>query len=83
MRVVNEILTVLEDGEWHGYKEFLTRFFSRLNIGFVFKLFVAFKFLAEYGFIEVDEKGLKARLAPRYQTFLKEIKELERADVRA
>lgn len=72
MKSVDDVLELLEDGEWHS----LEKVMQQLKLD-DFKAGIIFDFLAEYGFIEIDEKGIKGKLVPSFQTFLREIKILE------
>ena len=61
LKVIDEVLAVFEDGEWHSLVE------ERQVKLDDFKAALIFEFLAEYGFIEIDKKGMKGRLSPDYQ----------------
>jgi len=63
------VLSCFENGGWYNREELARQ--VKLD---EFKVAIIFEFLAEYGFIELDEKGIKGRLSPRYQTFLKQLK---------
>lgn len=60
LRMIDEVLAVFEDGEWHSLVE------ERQVKLDEFKVTI-FEFLVEYGFIEIDKKGMKGRLSPDYQ----------------
>jgi DNA-binding IclR family transcriptional regulator len=68
MPVIDEVLMLLEDGEWHHLKEILDK--SGLA---EFKLSMVLKFLAEYSFIEVEERSGTVRATPEFVQFLEEI----------
>jgi len=71
--VVDEILKLLEDGEWHDLNEIIEK--SRLR---KFKAEVITNFLAEYAFIQLDKERQRARLTPPALSFLEEIQRVEK-----
>ena len=72
MPKVDDILELLENGEWHDLKEIERKAkLQDLNITSVAK------FLAQYNFIKLDKEGKKAKLDPSTQDFLKKIRQLE------
>jgi len=68
---ISAALSCFENGEWHNLEE-LAR---QVNLN-EFKAAIIFEFLAEYGFSEIDPKGINGRLSPTYQTFLKQLRAL-------
>jgi len=66
-----EALSCFENGEWHNLEELI----RQINLH-EFKAAIIFEFLAEHEFIELDPKGIKGRLSPKYQTFLKQLRAL-------
>jgi len=62
------VLSCFENGEWYNLEELVQQI--KLH---EFKAAILFEFLAKHGFIEIDEKGIKGRLSPQYQTFLKQL----------
>ena len=66
-------ISCFENGEWHNLEELAQQI--KLD---EFKVAIIFEFLAEYGFIELDEKGIKGRVSPPYQTFLNQPKSLSK-----
>lgn len=67
--VADEILHVLENGEWHSLYEISER--THLS---VFKLELLAKFLAEYNFIELDKRKQRTKLTPPLVSFIRKIK---------
>lgn len=65
---ISAALSYFENGGWKNLEELVQQF--KLN---EFKAAILFEFLAEHGFIELDKKGKKGRLSPKYQTFLKQL----------
>ena len=69
MKVIDEILAALEDGQWHSIEDVQRQVkLDPENVGLIWK------FLEEYGFVEVDMKEKKGKLTPQVQSFLKELK---------
>jgi len=64
-------LSCFENGEWCNLEELVRQF--KLD---EFKVAIIFEFLAEYGFIELDKKGINGRLSPVYQSFLNQLRAL-------
>ena len=72
MPKVDDILELLENGEWHDLKEIERKAqLQDLDIASVTK------FLAQYHFIRLDKEGKKAKLDSSTQDFLKKIRRLE------
>ena len=78
LHVVNVILDLLEDGKWHGLAEISDK--SGLH---EFKLEIVTNFLSEYDFTDLNEEKRKVRLATSVVDFLKKIKHVEKARLRA
>lgn len=65
---IDEILMMLKDGNWHELSEIAKECSSnKLGVRMVIS------FLSKYDFIELDEKGRKARLRPLMLEFINEI----------
>jgi len=81
LKVIDEVLRILADGEWHNLNEISTKKpLLKLSTG---KLLQVLEFLAEYEFLELspDPKHIvEAKLTPLVQQFIKEIKWIERAE---
>lgn len=75
MSVIDEILWLLRDGEWHNLDEII-EYISMSE----FKVEIAVNFLGEYDFIQVDEKAKKVRLQPSILEFVKNIQQIEREE---
>ncbi len=71
MWIIDEILMLLKDGEWHEIKEIRNR--SPLN---EFRMDVIIRFLEEYSFVTLDEKRQKAKLHPLMINFVEEVQRL-------
>jgi hypothetical protein len=75
MSVIDEVLWLLRDGEWHNLKEITE------NIALSkFKVEIAINFLGEYDFIQLNEKEEKIRLQPSILKFLKNIQRIEKEE---
>lgn len=72
MPVIDEILNVLKNGEWHGLVEISEK--TGLN-GLKVKLVT--NFLAEYNFIELDAKEKRTRLTSELLNFIRKIQSVE------
>lgn len=72
---IDDILELLNNGEWHGLKEIADRI--RLN---EFKVELITSFLAEYDFLEFNKKEKRIKLSPQLLHFLKKIEEVEREE---
>jgi len=59
--MIEKIVGLLEDGDWHTFKEIKERF--DLSEA---KLREILEFLEEFGFLKMDEKGKKAKLDPAF-----------------
>jgi DNA-binding IclR family transcriptional regulator len=70
--VIDEILELLKNGEWHELKEIAEK--TRLQD---LKVQLITTFLAEYDFLEFDKKYRKIRLSPQLQLFLKKLERVE------
>jgi len=69
---VDDILRLLENGEWHDLKEIEKK--TQLHDLHIMSIT---KFLAQYNFIKLDKEGKKAKLGPSMQDFLKKIRQIE------
>jgi DNA-binding transcriptional ArsR family regulator len=74
--VADEILQLLRDGEWHCLRDIVKKISESES-----KVEITIGFLSEYGFIEVNKEGQKARLRPLMIEFLDEIQRLEKEQV--
>ena len=72
MPKVEDILELLENGEWHDLKEMERK--TRLQD---LDIKSVTKFLVQYNFIKLDKEGKKAKLDSSTQDFLKKIRQLE------
>ena len=72
MPKVEDILELLENGEWHDLKEIERK--TRLQD---LDIKSVTKFLAQYNFIKLDKEGKKAKLDSSTKDFLKKIRQLE------
>jgi len=70
---IDEILSMLQNGEWHRLKEIADK--TRLH---EFKVELITSFLAEYDFLEFDKKEKKIKLSPQLLLFLKKIESIDR-----
>jgi DNA-binding IclR family transcriptional regulator len=71
--VADEILRLLKDGKWHDLKAIAEKCSKPEP-----KVKITISFLSEYGFIEMNKKGRKARLCPLMLEFFDEIQHLEK-----
>ena len=71
---IDNILKILENGEWHDLKEIEQVQLPEEDIKRVAV------FLAKYSFIEIDNKGKKARITSSTLNFLKKIDQLDDKD---
>ncbi len=69
MWVIDEILMLLRDGNWHDLSQIVEK--SSLN---ELKVEMIVSFLSEYDFIDWNRKGGKARLRPLMLEFMNEIR---------
>jgi DNA-binding IclR family transcriptional regulator len=67
---VEEIFDTLKNGKWHDFMEI-----SEKTRWSMVKLKMLTNFLAEYEFIELDERKQRTRLTPSVLIFLKKIQE--------
>lgn len=70
--VIDDILDFLGDGEWHGFVEVADNFRS---LGGRFERVLGF--LAEHGFINLDEKRKRVKINSAFSKFLQAIKRIE------
>jgi len=73
MSVIDEILWLLKDGEWHDLEEIAKKRALPKN-----KAELAFRFLAEYDFIQLNKNTKKVKLHPSTLEFIKQIQQLEK-----
>jgi len=73
--VTDEILWLLKDGEWHELREIVKKCSLPES-----KVEMTVSFLSEYGFIEVNKGGRKARLRPLMLKFINEIQQVEKEE---
>ena len=73
MSVTDEIMQLLRDGNWHNLRDIVEKCSIPES-----KVEITISFLSEYGFIEVNKKGRKARLRPLMLEFFDEILRLEK-----
>jgi predicted transcriptional regulator len=66
--VIDEILTVLKDGNWHDLHEIAKKCSTN-----ELRLKIITSFLSEYDFIKLDKKGRKAKLHSLMLEFINEI----------
>jgi len=71
--VTDEILQLLRDGKWHDLRDIVKKCSKPES-----KVEITISFLSEYGFIDVNKKGRKARLRPLMLEFFDEILRLEK-----
>jgi len=74
----DRVLSLLENGDWHDVRD-LPEAVDMPEV----KTGIILAFLAEYGFIELDDKKERARATELYLAFLRRIKWAERADAAA
>jgi hypothetical protein len=75
MSVVDEILWLLRDGEWHDLKEIEEN--TTLS---KFKAEIAVDFLGEYDFTQLNMKEKRVRLQPSIHEFIEKIQRTEREE---
>jgi len=75
LSTLDEILWFLKDGKWHNSKEIIEKSSSSKLI-----TEMAFTFLQEYSFIQIDENGRKAKLCPSVLNFINEIQLVEKEE---
>ncbi len=75
MSVIDEILWLLSDGEWHDLKEL------GKNIALSkFKVEIAVDFLGEYDFIQQNTQAGRIRLQPSILEFINKIQRIEKEE---
>ena len=75
MPKVDDVLRLLENGEWHDLREIGEKIqLPNLDTASVTN------FLAQFDFIKLDKERKKARLDPSTQTFLRRIRRLEKEE---
>jgi len=69
--VIDEILMLLKDGNWHDLREIAEKCSSD-----EFRVEMIVSFLSKYDFMELDKKGRRARLCPLMLEFINEIQRI-------
>lgn len=77
MPVVDQILDLLRNGEWHGVSELV----DKSGVG-ERKVGLIVDFLRGFGFLESDARVGRVRLSPALLLFLRRVEDLERAEAR-
>lgn len=72
MLEIDQVVDVLKDGEWHELDEIS----EKCKLSEV-KVESTLKFLAEYGFIEINGSGRKVKVCPSLKRFLEETQTVE------
>ena len=76
MFVIDEILGLLKDGEWHTLEEITTKAsLAQLSAQ------ILMSFLATHHFLEVNEEQRKLKLTPLTLEFVNDIQRIEREDI--
>lgn len=70
--LLDEILKLLSDGEWHSINEIVS-----ITNGRPLKVLLCLNFLEDYNFIEIDRNAREIRLRSTVKLFLDDIKKLE------
>ncbi len=70
--VMDDVLTLLEDGEWHNLEEIR----DKTRLRYVEAKRVT-EFLARYDIVKLDEEEQKAKINHRTLDFLKKIRQVE------
>lgn len=76
MLAIDEILELLKNGDWHELKEISDK--TQLHKS---KVELITSFLAEYDFLEFDQKEKKIKLSPQLLHFLKKIEDIEQGNI--
>ena len=72
MSAIDEVIWLLEDGEWHNLEEITEKTSFP-----VYKVKVALSFLQEYNFIQIKGEGEKAKLRPIMLDFINQIQSVK------
>ena len=75
MSTIDQILLLLKDGEWHEINEIAEKVALPKS-----KIKIAFEFLNEYDFIQLNENNKSAKLKPSIVKFVEEIQRLEKEE---
>ena len=75
MSTLDKILLMLKDGEWHNLKEIAEKVALPEA-----KAEIAFDFLNEYDFVQLNENNKKAKLKPPLVEFIEGIQRLEKEE---
>jgi len=70
--IIDEILTLLKDGNWHNRSELAKKYSSN---GLKVKMVISF--LSKFDFVELDKKGRKVKLNLLTREFIDEIHRVE------
>jgi hypothetical protein len=70
--IIDEILTLLKDGNWHNRSELAKKYSSN---GLKVKMVISF--LSKFDFVELDKKGRKVRLRSLMLEFINETQHTE------
>jgi len=76
--IIDEILTLLKDGNWHNRSELAKKYSSN---GLKVKMVISF--LSKFDFVELDKKGRKARLRSLMLEFINETQHTEHVGAEA
>jgi len=75
LHVIDTILELLKNGEWHRRKEIADKTrLQEVNVELITS------FLAEYDFLELDKKDKKVKLSLHMLRFLKKIEAIEQVE---
>jgi len=69
---MDDILNLLDDGEWHDMREIVHN--SRLHD---LEVGMFMDFLSEFDFVELDKRRRKVKLTPSLYKFVRKIKTIE------
>ena len=75
MSTIDEILWLLEDGEWHNLEEIAEKFEIPKK-----KAEMVLSFLVEYDFIQINDWGKRVKINPSIFKFFKDIQRIEKED---
>ena len=75
MSTIDQILLLLKDGDWHGVNEIAEKVALPKS-----KIKLAFEFLNEYDFVQLNENSRRAKLEPSIVEFVEEIQRLEKEE---
>ena len=75
MSTIDQILLLLKDGDWHDVNEIAEKIALPKT-----KIKIAFEFLNEYDFVQLNENSRRAKLEPSIVEFVEEIQRLEKEE---